>query len=51
LKYLSPFKYFEAKNIMYGGGFDIAFVAISFVLIIALTFVTFLFYNKRDLHV
>lgn len=51
LKYLSPFKYFEAKNIMYGGGFDIAFVTISFVLIITLTFVTFLFYNKRDLHV
>lgn len=50
LKYLTPFKYFEAKNLMYGGGFDLVFVILSLVIIGALTTVTYIFYNKRDLN-
>jgi len=50
LKYLTPFKYFEAKNIMYGGGFELGFTAISVGLILVLTTVTFLSFKKRDLH-
>ncbi|WP_251551699.1 ABC transporter permease subunit [Neobacillus muris] len=49
LKYLTPFKYFEAKNIMDGGGLDGVFVLISMVLIAVLTAVTYLCYRKRDL--
>jgi ABC-2 type transport system permease protein len=51
LKYLTPFKYFEAKNVMYGGGLDVIFVILSVVLIVVLTHVTYLFYKKRDLNV
>jgi ABC-2 type transport system permease protein len=51
MKYLTPFKYFEAKNIMFGGGFENIFVLLSVVLIAALTVVTFVFYKKRDLNV
>jgi ABC-2 type transport system permease protein len=51
LKYLTPFKYFEAKNIMSGGGIEPIFVVISVLLIAALSAVTFLFYKKRDLNV
>lgn len=51
LKYLTPFKYFEAKNVMYGGGLDAIFVGLSIVLIAALSFATFAFYKKRDLQV
>jgi ABC-2 type transport system permease protein len=51
LKYLTPFKYYEAKNIMYGGGFDFLFVLLSLVLIAALTIVTYVSFKKRDLHV
>jgi ABC-2 type transport system permease protein len=51
LKYLSPFKYFEAKNVMYGGGFEFTFVLLSGFLITVLTVVTFVFYKKRDLNV
>lgn len=51
LKYLTPFKYFEAKNVMFGGGFEFIFVLISGVMIAALTVVTFVFYKKRDLNV
>jgi ABC-2 type transport system permease protein len=51
LKYFTPFKYFEAKNVMYGGGFDASFVLISVVLIVCLSAVTYAFYNKRDLNV
>jgi len=51
LKYFTPFKYFEAKNVMYGGGFAAVYVVISVVLIAALTTVTYVFYKNRDLNV
>ena len=50
LKYLSPFKYFEAKHVMYGGGFEPIFVVISLILIAAFTSITYIFYQKRDLN-
>jgi ABC-2 type transport system permease protein len=51
LKYLTPFKYFEAKNVMFGDGIEAIFVVISVVLIAALSYVTYVFYKKRDLNV
>ncbi|PFA67657.1 ABC transporter [Bacillus sp. AFS015802] len=51
LKYFTPFKYFEAKNVMDGGGLDLVFVWISIVLIGLLGVVTLMFYDKRDLNV
>jgi ABC-2 type transport system permease protein len=51
LKYVTPFKYFEAKNVMYGGGLDVIFIVISVFLITALSYGTFAFYKKRDLNV
>lgn len=51
LKYLTPFKYFEAKNVMFGGGFEFIFVLLSGILIAVLTAATFLFFKKRDLNV
>jgi ABC-2 type transport system permease protein len=51
LKYITPFKYFVAQNIMYGGGLDAVFVVLSFVIIAAMICVTYVFYKKRDLRV
>jgi ABC-2 type transport system permease protein len=51
LKYLTPFKYFDAKNVMFGGGLETIYVVISIVMIAALSFVTYVFYEKRDLNV
>ncbi|MEW9053505.1 MAG: ABC transporter permease subunit [Neobacillus sp.] len=51
LKYLTPFKYFEAKNIMYGGGFEPIFIIISVLIIASLSVVTYAAYKKRDLNV
>jgi ABC-2 type transport system permease protein len=51
LKYFTPFKYFEAKNVMFGGGFEVIFALLSVILIAALTVATFVFYKKRDLNV
>ncbi len=51
LKYFTPFKYFEAKNVMFGAGFELSFVILSAVLIAVLTVVTFVFFKKRDLNV
>lgn len=51
LKYVTPFKYFEAKNLMYDGGFDAVYVILSLVLILVLFSITFIFYQKKDLNV
>ena len=51
MKYFTPFKYFDAKNVMYDGGLDIVYVLISVVVIAVLAFVTYVFFNKRDLNV
>jgi ABC-2 type transport system permease protein len=51
LKYVTPFKYFEAKQVMYGGGYDPVFVILSVVIIAVSLFATYYFYNKRDLTV
>lgn len=51
LKFVTPFKYFEAKKVMYGGGLDGMFVGVSFALIIGLILLTFIGFKKRDLFV
>ena len=51
LKYITPFKYFDPQNMMYGGGLEPVFVILSFVIIAALVYVTYVFYKKRDLNV
>jgi ABC-2 type transporter. len=51
LKYLTPFKYFEAKNLLTTGGMDGIFVTLSSLIILSLTCVTYIYYKKRDLNV
>lgn len=51
LKYITPFKYFEAENMMYGGGIDPVFIILSLAIIAVLAGVTYVFYTKRDLNV
>lgn len=51
LKYLTPFKYFEAKNLMNAGAMEPVFLILSIVIIGALLSVTYIFYKKRDLNV
>jgi len=51
LKYLTPFKYFEAKNLMFGGGFDPVFIILSVVIILILLGITYRSYKKRDLNI
>lgn len=51
LKYLTPFKYFEAKNLIGGGKFESVFLILSIVIIVVLLNVTYVFYKKRDLNV
>jgi len=51
LKYITLFKYFEAKNLIASGGFDPVFIVLSAIIIIILLYVTYVFYKKRDLSV
>ena len=50
LKYITPFKYFEASKLM-NGGFEAIYIILSLILIIASTIATYIFYKKRDLNI
>ncbi|SKC36528.1 ABC transporter permease subunit [Maledivibacter halophilus] len=51
LKFLTPFKYFEAESIILGKGFDMFFIILSFVIIVISLIGTYKFYKRRDLNV
>lgn len=51
LKFITPFKYFIAKNILKDSGIDPFFGVLSILIITTLVIVTFVFYKKRDLSI
>ncbi|WML46331.1 ABC transporter permease subunit [Neobacillus sp. PS3-40] len=51
LKYLTPFKYFDAKNLLVNGTLDPVFVTVSVVMIGILVGITYISFNKRDMNV
>jgi ABC-2 type transport system permease protein len=51
LKYITPFKYFEAKNVLLDGELDPVFITLSFVIIGILLSITYVFFNKRDMYI
>jgi len=51
LKYLTPFRYFDAKILLASGRLDLTYVLISLVIIFTLGAATYYFYTKRDLSV
>ncbi|RSK54700.1 ABC transporter permease subunit [Bacillus canaveralius] len=50
LSYFTPFKYFDAKNLI-SEGIENSFVLLSVVQIIGLIIATYVFYKKRDINV
>jgi len=50
LSYLTPFKYFDAKDLM-DNGLSVVYVVISLVLIVNTIFITYKSYSARDLDV
>ncbi|MDZ5471100.1 ABC transporter permease subunit (plasmid) [Bacillus sp. 31A1R] len=51
LRFLTPFKYFEAKNILVGEGLEMVYLLLSLMMILASIWVTYFFYEKRDLRI
>ena len=51
LKYITPFKYFDAQTLITGGSLDPVYVILSVLIITALVYVTYASYKKRDLKV
>ena len=51
LKYFTPFKYFEAKNLIPSGAFEPVYVILSILIIAVSLSTTYVFYRKRDLNV
>lgn len=51
LKYLTPFKYFDAAVLMKDGALDTGYVALSLVIIVLSLVGTYRFYSARDLSI
>ncbi len=51
LKYLTPFKYFDAKDILENGSLELMYVLISITQISVMTIITYVAYSARDLDV
>ncbi len=51
LKYLTPFKYFEARTLINGGSFEPVFIILSVLLIGAFIGVTYYSFPRRDLYI
>lgn len=49
LKYITPFKYFDAEQLIRDGSFQPVFVILSAVIVAAMVCVTYVFYKKKDL--
>jgi ABC-2 type transport system permease protein len=51
LSVFTPFKYFEAQDIIGGTGYEALYIMVSIILVVVLTIYTFIAYEKRDLHI
>jgi ABC-2 type transport system permease protein len=51
LKYFSPFKYFDPGKLLHDGRFDMAFVLLSVVIVVACMAGAYLTYQRRDLYI
>jgi ABC-2 type transport system permease protein len=49
LKIITPFKYFEAKDLIIKNSINIGYVILTLILAIGMLFITYSRYNKRDL--
>ncbi|MCY6483093.1 ABC transporter permease subunit [Clostridium aestuarii] len=51
LKYITPFKYFEAESVLFGKGLNFHFILLSALIITVSLYSTYMFYKKRDLNI
>jgi ABC-2 type transport system permease protein len=49
LKYLTPFKYFDANIVIRAGNLDVFYIVLSLIIIVVLTIVAYLSFSSRDL--
>jgi ABC-2 type transport system permease protein len=49
LRYFTPFSYFDAGDMMNTIGFHPLYLALSFIIILAMAFITYFYYEKKDL--
>jgi ABC-2 type transport system permease protein len=51
LKYITPFKYFEASDLLKRQGLDPVFVILSILIVVVMISLTYVYYDKRDLNI
>ncbi|MCM1989860.1 ABC transporter permease subunit [Oceanirhabdus seepicola] len=50
LRFITPFYYFDAKEIMLGQRVEMIYVLISLIIVVIATSLTYVFFNKKDIH-
>ncbi|MDH8676502.1 ABC transporter, partial [Fusibacter bizertensis] len=51
LKYLTPFKYFEASTLLKNGAFELKYLILSLIIVIVSIIGTYTVYPRRDLRI
>ena len=51
LKYVTPFKYFEASKLLHNNGLELKYVILSIIIMVLGIAGTFIVYPRRDLHI
>jgi ABC-2 type transport system permease protein len=51
LKYFTPFKYFDASQLLSSGKMDVTYLLLSAVIIVVCVGAAYWLYNKRDLYI
>lgn len=51
LKYFTPFKYYDARDLMYGRGSEPVYVILSLIIIGVFSTAAYVFYKRRDLSI
>jgi len=51
LKYLTPFKYFKAAELIKGGSFEALYLVLSLIIISSSIVLTYIIYQRRDIHI
>lgn len=50
VRYITPFKYYDAAYIVKNGSYEAVFVIIEIVFVVATTFASYKIYSKKDIH-
>jgi len=49
IRYITPFKYFDVASVLKNGAYELKFIILSVILIVAFIEISYLVYSKKDI--